>query len=146
MTSLPTDDARELTLRAELAALTPKLARLADEHWRRDAACAEVGPDAFFPKMGDVRHAHAASRRICTGCSVRPECFASAWAADERFGTWGGVTAGEREKLRKKRLAAEEAARERRQVVQATAARLDGQAALTEAAVNRGVDSCGEHE
>jgi hypothetical protein len=72
---------------------------------------------------------------------VRPECFASALAADERYGTWGGVTAGEREKLRKKRLAAEEAARLRRQVVQATATRLDGQALLAETAVNGGVDS-----
>lgn len=129
MPSPPDPNPRETTLREELAALVPKLAALADEHWRRDAACAEVGPDVFFPKMGDVRFAHAASRRICLGCSVRPECFASAIAADERFGTWGGVTAGERDKLRKRRLAAEAAAA--RPVVRADAVRLDDQAVIT---------------
>ncbi|AIG81314.1 Hypothetical protein AJAP_42735 (plasmid) [Amycolatopsis japonica] len=106
MTSPPAAPSRDEILRAELAALTPSLARLVDEDWRLDAACAETGPDVFFPEQGDVSRAHREARRVCLGCAVRVECFASSVAADERYGTWGGVTAGERERIRRRRVAA----------------------------------------
>lgn len=67
------------------------------EAWTRDALCAQVDPDAFFPEAG----AHARdAKRVCGACPVRAECLSSALARGERHGIWGGLSPWERRKLR----------------------------------------------
>ncbi len=67
--------------------------------WQERALCAETDPESFFPeKGGSTREA----KKVCTGCEVRAECLEYALANDERFGFWGGVSVGERRKLKRR--------------------------------------------
>jgi WhiB family transcriptional regulator, redox-sensing transcriptional regulator len=64
--------------------------------------CMETDPDAFFPEQGgglnsDIRNA----KRICQRCPARRECLNYALEANEQYGIWGGLTAKERQKLRR---------------------------------------------
>lgn len=69
--------------------------------WTRDALCAEVDMDMFFPeKGGSTRPA----KRICQLCEVRSACLSEALERGERFGIWGGLS--ERERRRLERTAA----------------------------------------
>jgi len=69
------------------------------EQWMDAANCATSDPDAFFPeKGGDVY----APKRVCAACGVRAQCLQYALDRGERFGVWGGLTANERTRLRKK--------------------------------------------
>ena len=62
-------------------------------HWRDDALCAQLDPEAFFPeKGGSTREA----KRACRACPVRTECLDYALATDPRFGVWGGLSERER--------------------------------------------------
>ncbi|PGH48027.1 MULTISPECIES: WhiB family transcriptional regulator [Streptomyces] len=68
--------------------------------WRDRALCAQVGPEFFFPAAGgSTREA----KRVCGACPERAECLAYALEHDERFGVWGGLSEGERRRLRKER-------------------------------------------
>jgi WhiB family redox-sensing transcriptional regulator len=65
-----------------------------------DAAnCATSDPDAFFPEQGGDVYA---PKRVCAACDVRAQCLQYALDHGERFGVWGGLTANERTRLRKK--------------------------------------------
>ena len=64
--------------------------------WTRDAACASVGSDFWFPEKG-VNASHA--KKVCASCPVQTECGEYALANLERYGVWGGVTERERRKL-----------------------------------------------
>ena len=66
------------------------------------AACAEVGPELFFPSQGDDAYIPAA-KAICDACPIRTDCLE--WALDTRedHGVWGGKTVKERQKLRRGR-------------------------------------------
>ena len=67
--------------------------------WQERALCAQTDPEAFFPeKGGSTREA----KRVCMSCDVRPECLSYALANDERFGIWGGLSARERRKLKRR--------------------------------------------
>lgn len=78
------------------------------EPWMSDAACAEVGPEMFFPeKGGSTRNAKA----ICAGCTVAAQCLDYAMRNDERFGIFGGKSERERRRLRKSLPSAAEQAR-----------------------------------
>lgn len=62
-------------------------------------SCAESDPDAWFPEKGDSPRL---AKLICLSCPIRSECLEWAMRTDDRFGVWGGMTAQERRKLRKK--------------------------------------------
>lgn len=82
--------------------------------WRDRAACLGLDTNLFFPAVGDgatVRQALA----VCNGnddtpsCPVRDQCltFIMGFDQDEDVaGVFGGMTSGERKKLRKERKAA----------------------------------------
>jgi WhiB family redox-sensing transcriptional regulator len=69
--------------------------------WRFQAACRGrpttlfFGPSAERPKAR--RQREAAAKAICARCQVRELCAAYAFAYQERYGIWGGLT--ERERL-----------------------------------------------
>ena len=65
--------------------------------WAEHANCAGVDPDLFFPERGSNQN-HA--KAVCAGCSVRAECLQYALDHDEKFGTWGGLSARERGRLK----------------------------------------------
>lgn len=75
--------------------------------WHTFAAChghdlAEV--DAWFPDVSTPPAVVAAAVDVCrTECPVRLECLAASLARDERHGTWGGLTAKGRRRLREER-------------------------------------------
>lgn len=74
----------------------------APPEWTRDAVCAQTDPEAFFPEKGDSTRP---AKRICAACPVRAECLAYALDHDERFGVWGGLSAVERRRLKRRAAA-----------------------------------------
>jgi len=71
------------------------------EDWRAAAVCAQVDPEIFFPEADRGRAYElqvAAAKRVCAGCSVRPECLTFALRALP-FGVAGGLTPEERRGL-----------------------------------------------
>ena len=81
---------------------------LGDEReWMRDAACAGIDPDLFFPERGDAGHVvKVAIQELCGGCPVRPECLDYAVRHAEQDGWWGGMDPRDRRKVRKERIQA----------------------------------------
>lgn len=68
--------------------------------WTREAACAGVDPDLFFPERGaSTREA----KSVCRGCEVRIDCLEYALAHGEKFGIWGGMSERERRRVRRGR-------------------------------------------
>ncbi len=64
--------------------------------WTKQALCAEVDPEIFFPEKGDgTRYA----KRICKNCVVKQQCLDYSLKNNERFGIWGGTVEKERRKL-----------------------------------------------
>ncbi len=90
-------------------AFAPLPAALAPAAWHEFAVCRFEDRDLFFPPEQErgryVGFREAAAKQICRGCSVRGECLDYALAADERYGVWGGLSAEERERLRRRRHA-----------------------------------------
>jgi len=70
------------------------------EEWRASAACAEVGPEVFFPPQGQTT---VAAKRICDGCEVEEACLAYSLQAPELYGIWGGKSEHERRRIRNPR-------------------------------------------
>jgi WhiB family transcriptional regulator, redox-sensing transcriptional regulator len=74
-----------------------------ERDWRREAACARVDPELFFPEPGQVPQATAA-KQVCAGCAVRGPCLEAALhgpqARDDHAGIFAGTTARERVALR----------------------------------------------
>lgn len=65
--------------------------------WTLAALCQQVDPELFFPeKGGSTREA----KRICAACPVRANCLQFALDHAEQFGVYGGLSAGERRRLR----------------------------------------------
>ena len=76
-------------------------APLADEKpWATYAACTDEPGMTFFPQN---KRDEAAALAICAICPVREECLDHAFATNERFGVWGGMT--ERQRRQVSRLA-----------------------------------------
>jgi WhiB family redox-sensing transcriptional regulator len=71
--------------------------------WQRDALCAQVDPEIFFPEKGAST---LDAKRVCAGCPVRAQCLAAALERGERFGVWGGLAERERRVMRTGRVAA----------------------------------------
>ena len=78
--------------------------------WARDAACRDEDPELFFPPRpargpGATRARHerlAKAKAVCARCPVRRECLQHALELPEEHGIWGGLTEGERLKMRKR--------------------------------------------
>lgn len=60
------------------------------------------------PHTKTAHRGAAWARKLCAGCptEVKNACLAYALENDEEWGVWGGLTAGERKKLRKNGAAA----------------------------------------
>ena len=66
--------------------------------WMRDALCAQVDTELFFPELGKSGRE---AKRICIRCDVRKECLEYALKTRQPFGVWGGKSDRERQKLRR---------------------------------------------
>jgi WhiB family redox-sensing transcriptional regulator len=72
--------------------------------WRAAAACLAADPELFFP----IAEGSAADRQtstallVCAGCSVRQQCLDFAMGTGEAYGIWGGTTADERIRARRR--------------------------------------------
>lgn len=77
-------------------------------HWSDDAACAEIGIEAFFPELesdGNNRD-YKPAKQICMGCPVLGECLTYVMKVEpdglpskSRHGVWGGMAPAQRAKL-----------------------------------------------
>lgn len=77
--------------------------------WIHHGACRDADLDTFFPDTGDklsgsrvtlVLADDLPAIAICETCTVRAEC--AAWAIEhEDFGVWGGLTAVQRQHIRR---------------------------------------------
>ncbi|KKL83668.1 hypothetical protein LCGC14_1972460, partial [marine sediment metagenome] len=56
-----------------------------EAEWRKQALCRGSDSDVFFPARGESM---LPAYRICSGCSVREECFEA--AQGKNFGVWAG--------------------------------------------------------
>lgn len=72
--------------------------------WQQDALCLGVGHDRFFgadPRLPISRAEVAEAKAMCRACPVRSDCLDYALAMDERWGVWGGLTAPERDRMKR---------------------------------------------
>ncbi|MDF3302900.1 WhiB family transcriptional regulator [Streptomyces tropicalis] len=76
-------------------------------NWRDHGACRFEDPELFFP-LGEnglsLRQIDRA-RAVCHRCPVLRECRAWALRNSEYDGVWGGMTAGERRAVARRRAA-----------------------------------------
>lgn len=88
---------------------------LAPPEWTRDALCAQVDPEIFFPGKGESA---VQARRICAACTVTDECleFALRYESGENgtyaygtVGIYGATSPRQRRKLLKERRAGDAA-------------------------------------
>ncbi len=82
-----------------MASSSPALAM--DAPWRAFAACRTADPDLFFPS-GSRRSSSEKARAICAVCPARGACLDMALADPSLTGVWGGTTAADRRRIRKK--------------------------------------------
>jgi len=66
--------------------------------WMQDALCAQTDPEAFYP---DEHGSVAPAKAVCAVCPVLAECRAYALETGQRFGVWGGLSANERQQIRR---------------------------------------------
>jgi WhiB family transcriptional regulator, redox-sensing transcriptional regulator len=79
-----------------------------DLSWRRDAACATVPTETFFPigLTGQADSQTQMAKRVCASCPVRDCCLEFALRTNQDHGVWGGHTEEERRTIRRSRRAA----------------------------------------
>ena len=74
--------------------------------WTERAACRGEDPDLFYApegeRGGNLALRELVAKRICATCPVVDECAGYALAVDERYGVWGGLTAAERQRRRRR--------------------------------------------
>jgi transcriptional regulator with XRE-family HTH domain len=73
--------------------------------WVRDALCAQIDQEMFFPEKGSNSRE---AKRICLGCEVREKCLEFALEHDIDYGVFGGLSVKERKQIQRTR--AQEAA------------------------------------
>lgn len=72
--------------------------RVSRSEWVKDAACAGEDPSRFVePSRTEQR---VVIERFCRRCEVREECLEEGLDLDQ--GVWGGTTASQRKRLRRK--------------------------------------------
>jgi WhiB family transcriptional regulator, redox-sensing transcriptional regulator len=69
-----------------------------DFEWRSRAECLKSDPEIFSSTSSELI---ASAKEICNGCSVIERCLAHAQLNREAYGTWGGLSANERLRLRR---------------------------------------------
>ncbi|MEU7057957.1 WhiB family transcriptional regulator [Streptomyces sp. NPDC046197] len=74
-------------------------------NWRDRGACRSEDPELFFPlgEHGPSSRQIEQARAVCHRCPVLPECRAWALRHGEYDGVWGGMTAGERRAVVRRR-------------------------------------------
>jgi WhiB family redox-sensing transcriptional regulator len=65
--------------------------------WYRNAACANLPLDLFFPERGQSRDREV--KAICIRCPVRVKCLEFAVKNSIFFGYWGGISVKGRKNL-----------------------------------------------
>ncbi|MFF5858218.1 WhiB family transcriptional regulator [Streptomyces sp. NPDC012751] len=79
---------------------TRLLPLLSDWEWQERGACRGMSSAVFFSPPGERGHRRRRreerARLICGRCEVIEECAAMALDYNERYGVWGGMSAGER--------------------------------------------------
>lgn len=88
-----------------------------DPDWRSRAACAGYDPETWFP-VNDAEYGPALlqaedAKAVCDRCPVVDACLRWALESGQDHGVWGGMTAPERVRL--KRRVYKSAARQARQ-------------------------------
>lgn len=77
---------------------------MTNHDWRTRALCAQIGGDWWY---ADNTPHHTSeintAKAICQMCDVQTQCLEWALNNDERYGIWGGLSAHQRQKLRRKR-------------------------------------------
>lgn len=76
--------------------------------WTARAACRDLDPNLFFPRVGDEMKAvdyAPEARAACAGCPVAAECLMYALNNAERYGLWGGKTPLQRRSIRRRLIA-----------------------------------------
>jgi WhiB family redox-sensing transcriptional regulator len=71
---------------------------LTQHDWMKQASCVGRG-ELFYDEKSRI--AAAKAKAICESCSVKTECLAYA-LENEPLGLWGGMTANERRRLRRR--------------------------------------------
>ena len=67
--------------------------------WHADAACRGMGPEIFYPGLGEsVNRAMA----LCVLCTVRPECLRYGLVHSPQVGIWGGTSGRTRRSIASK--------------------------------------------
>ncbi|NHU41782.1 WhiB family transcriptional regulator [Rhodococcus opacus] len=70
-----------------------------DWDWQLNAACRGIDSTLFFHpdnERGETRNRRIrAAKRVCRTCPVLEACLRYALQADERYGTWGGLSEDE---------------------------------------------------
>jgi len=72
-----------------------------EEQWRDAAACSGTESDLFFPVAEESAETSRA-KEICASCPVQEACLAYALTTNQTDGVWGGMTATERRRLRRR--------------------------------------------
>jgi WhiB family redox-sensing transcriptional regulator len=71
--------------------------------WQLEAACQQVDTTLFYSPEGErgprKERREAAAKQICGTCKVVEVCAAFAIATREPYGTWGGLSEGDRREL-----------------------------------------------
>ncbi|MFJ4473297.1 WhiB family transcriptional regulator [Streptomyces sp. NPDC089424] len=69
--------------------------------WRKDAACARIDPELFFPigSHPQVLQEERQAKEVCRRCTVRLTCLDWALVTGQAHGVWGGLTENERRQL-----------------------------------------------
>jgi WhiB family redox-sensing transcriptional regulator len=72
--------------------------------WRAASACLTADPELFFPiAQGSAADMQVSTAlRVCARCEVRQQCLDFAMASGEAHGIWGGTTADERIRARRR--------------------------------------------
>ncbi len=73
--------------------------------WRNRAVCRDVDPELFFPvgETGPSAVQIKAAQKVCQSCPVRTQCLNFALDSPEKDGVWGGISAEERRRMRRRR-------------------------------------------
>lgn len=75
-----------------------------NEDWRNNAECRDEAPELFFPLGTSGIHAQQIdeAKAVCRRCPVVSACLD--WALDNPSteGIWGGLTDGERRRMRRR--------------------------------------------
>jgi WhiB family redox-sensing transcriptional regulator len=71
--------------------------------WQVKGACRSAGPSLFYSPEGErgprKRRRERAAKAICATCEVVQVCAAYALACREPYGTWGGLSEGDRDAI-----------------------------------------------